>query len=73
MAEVDGTVYVVGGYARGNVDQPLNQAYDPVADQWQTRASLQRGLNNGELRSTLRVTVCVSGGREYPATHRRQG
>jgi len=46
VAELDGKVYVVGGYARGNVDQPLNQVDDPVADQWQTLASLPRGLNH---------------------------
>ncbi|MBV9358443.1 MAG: galactose oxidase, partial [Chloroflexi bacterium] len=46
VAELDGMVYVVGGYARGNVDQPLNQVYDPVADAWQTRAPLPRGVNH---------------------------
>jgi hypothetical protein len=46
VAELDGKMYVVGGYARANVDQPLNQVYDPVADAWQTCAPLPRGLNH---------------------------
>src|SRR5579884_2596697 len=46
VAELDGKVYVVGGYASGNVDQPLNQVYDPISDGWQTLAPLPRGLNH---------------------------
>src|SRR5438046_1706286 len=46
VAEVSGKVYVIGGYADGFVDQPLNQEYDPAANTWRGRAPMLRGLNH---------------------------
>src|SRR5437660_10275159 len=34
VAEVSSKVYVVGGYADGFVDQPLNEEYDPTTNSW---------------------------------------
>ena len=31
VGEVNGKMYVLGGYADGNVAQPLNEEYDPVS------------------------------------------
>lgn len=46
VGEVDGRIYVLGGYADGNVAQTLNEEYDPVQDTWRERASLPRGGNH---------------------------
>lgn len=46
LAELDGKLYVLGGYAEGRVDQPINQVYDPVTDAWRTLAPMPRGLNH---------------------------
>lgn len=45
-AAVGATVYVVGGYAGGNVDQPLVEAYDTAARAWRARAPIPRGMNH---------------------------
>jgi N-acetylneuraminic acid mutarotase len=39
-------MYVLGGYADGNVAQRLNEEYDPVRDEWRERAPLPRGGNH---------------------------
>ena len=39
-------VYVLGGYADGFVDQPLNEEYDPATNTWRQRAPMPRGLNH---------------------------
>ncbi|MEA2664460.1 MAG: hypothetical protein QOI11_1404 [Candidatus Eremiobacteraeota bacterium] len=46
VAALGGTVYVVGGYANGSVDQPLVEAYDTAARAWRERAPLPRGMNH---------------------------
>ena len=46
VGEVGGKIYVLGGYADGNVAQTLNEEYDPVQDTWRERASLLRGGNH---------------------------
>jgi N-acetylneuraminic acid mutarotase len=46
VASVGGKVYVLGGYADGFVDQPLNEEYDPATNTWRPRAPMPRGLNH---------------------------
>jgi N-acetylneuraminic acid mutarotase len=46
VAEAGGKVYVVGGYADGRADQPLNQEYDPASNTWRQRAPMLRGANH---------------------------
>jgi N-acetylneuraminic acid mutarotase len=46
VGEVNGKMYVLGGYANGNVAQPLNEEYDPATDEWRERAPLPRGGNH---------------------------
>ena len=46
VGEVNGKMYVLGGYADGNVAQPLNEEYDPADDMWRERAPLPRGGNH---------------------------
>jgi N-acetylneuraminic acid mutarotase len=46
VAELNGKMYVLGGYADGNVAQPLNEEYDPISDTWRERAPLARGGNH---------------------------
>jgi hypothetical protein len=46
VAEAGGKVYVIGGYANGRVDQPLNQEYDPASDTWRQRAPMLRGAKH---------------------------
>lgn len=46
VAEVNGKMYVLGGYADGNVAQPLNEEYDPATDLWFERAPLTKGGNH---------------------------
>jgi N-acetylneuraminic acid mutarotase len=46
VAEAGGKIYVVGGYADGRADQPLNQEYDPATDLWRRRAPMLRGANH---------------------------
>ncbi len=57
VAALGGTIYVVGGYANGSVDQPLVEAYDTGARSWSRRAPLPRGLNH--------VGLAALGGRLY--------
>jgi N-acetylneuraminic acid mutarotase len=46
VGEVKGKMYVLGGYADGNVAQTLNEEYDPDKDMWYERAPLPRGGNH---------------------------
>jgi N-acetylneuraminic acid mutarotase len=46
VGEVKGKMYVLGGYADGNVAQSLNAEYDPDKDMWYARAPLPRGGNH---------------------------
>lgn len=52
VATVDGALYVIGGYANGDVDQSLVQRFRPavnsnqLAGQWEDVAPLPRGLNH---------------------------
>src|SRR5580658_10434149 len=46
VAEAGGKIYVLGGYADGFVDQPLNEEYDPATNTWRGRAPMPRGLNH---------------------------
>jgi hypothetical protein len=45
VGEVNGKMYVLGGYADGNVAQPLNEEKDPATAQWRERAPLPRSGN----------------------------
>src|SRR4051812_27662265 len=42
-AEVNGLIYVVGGFDSGGW---ANEAYDPASDSWSVRAPLPRPLNH---------------------------
>src|SRR5205085_284110 len=42
-AEVNGLIYVVGGFEPGGA---ANEAYDPRTDSWSVRAPLPRSLNH---------------------------
>lgn len=44
--EVDGKIYVIGGYAKNRFDQPINQVYDPAPDTWRNLAPMPRGVNH---------------------------
>jgi len=46
VGEANGKIYVLGGYADGNVAQTLNEEYDPDTDMWYERAPLPRGGNH---------------------------
>lgn len=46
VGEVGGKMYVLGGYADGDVAQALNEEYDPASDTWRERAQLPRGANH---------------------------
>ena len=46
VGELNGKMYVLGGYADGNVAQQLNEEYDPGDDMWRERAKLPRGGNH---------------------------
>jgi hypothetical protein len=46
VGEANGKMYVLGGYADGNVAQALNEEYDPARDEWRQRAPLPRGGNH---------------------------
>jgi hypothetical protein len=46
VGEVNGKMYVLGGYADGNVAQRLNEEYDPKTDLWFERAPLPKGGNH---------------------------
>ena len=46
VGEAGGKMYVLGGYADGNVAQPLNEEYEPDRDMWRERAKLPRGANH---------------------------
>jgi hypothetical protein len=61
VAEEGGKIYVLGGYADGFVDQPLNEEYDPVKNSWRGRAPMPRGLNHvGAVGLNGRV-YCIGG------------
>lgn len=61
VAEAGGKIYVLGGYADGFVDQPLNEEYDPVKNSWRGRAPMPRGLNHvGAVGLNGRV-YCIGG------------
>ena len=53
VAEVSGKVYVIGGYADGFVDQPLNEEYDPTTNAWRGRAPIGRLVDIGGRRLHL--------------------
>src|SRR5260370_37396186 len=46
VAEVTGKVYVIGGYADGFVDQPLNEEYDPATNSLRGLAPMPRVLKH---------------------------
>jgi N-acetylneuraminic acid mutarotase len=57
VAATGGVLYVIGGYANGDVDQPLVEAFDPRTGRWRAGAPLPRGLNH--------VGVAALGGKIY--------
>lgn len=46
VAELDGKLYVIGGYVLGSVTANLNQSYDPATDSWRDLAQMPMGLNH---------------------------
>ena len=46
VAELDGKVYVFGGYVHGSVTSNLNQVYDPAPDTWRDLRIMPMGLNH---------------------------
>jgi hypothetical protein len=44
VAEVNGKIYVLGGFAASTQD--VHEEYDPATDRWRTRAALPRPLNH---------------------------
>ncbi len=46
VATLGETIYVIGGYANGNVDQNLVEAYDTATHKWRDVTPLPRGLNH---------------------------
>jgi N-acetylneuraminic acid mutarotase len=46
VAELDGKLYVVGGYVEGSVTSYLVDEYDPASDRWRSRRRLPLGLNH---------------------------
>ena len=46
VAALGQQIYVIGGYANGNVDQSLVQVFDVEANAWRDAAPLPRGLNH---------------------------
>src|SRR2546426_3296700 len=72
VAEVSGKVYVIGRYADGFVDQPLNEEYDPVTNSWRSRAPMLRGLNHVGALGLNGKLYCIGGvvGQEHsPRAH----
>jgi hypothetical protein len=61
VAEAGGKVYVLGGYADGFVDQPLNEEYDPATNTWRGRAPMPRGLNHVGAIGLNGKIYCVGG------------
>ena len=61
VAEAGGRVYVLGGYADGFVDQPLNEEYDPAANLWRIRAPMPRGLNHVGAVGLNGKVYCIGG------------
>jgi N-acetylneuraminic acid mutarotase len=54
-------MYVLGGYADGFVDQPLNDEYDPATNTWRERAPMPRGLNHVGAVGLNGKIYCVGG------------
>lgn len=52
VAEVDGQIYVIGGYPSSRISTRLVQVYDPARDQWRTGVPLPVALNH-----TMSVSV----------------
>ena len=46
VATLQNDIYVIGGYANGNVDQYLVEVFDTAAETWRETAPLPRGLNH---------------------------
>lgn len=46
VAELNGRIYVVGGYVEGSVTSFLNQEYNPATNTWKNRRRLPLGLNH---------------------------
>lgn len=61
VAEASGKVYVIGGYADGFVDQPLNEECDPATNTWRGRAAMLRGLNQVGAVGLYGRVYCIGG------------
>ncbi len=46
VAELDGKLYLLGGYVLGSVTSNLNQVYDPATDAWRDLRPMVIGLNH---------------------------
>ncbi|MDQ3842013.1 MAG: galactose oxidase, partial [Actinomycetota bacterium] len=46
VAELDGKVYVLGGYTGETTSSTLNRVYDPSTDAWKELAPMPRGLDH---------------------------
>lgn len=45
-AELDGKIYVLGGYTAETTTSTFNQVYDPATNTWEELAPMPRGLNH---------------------------
>jgi hypothetical protein len=61
VAETGGKICVLGGYADGFVDQPLNEEYDPATNLWRSRAPMPRGLNHVGAIGLNGKVYCIGG------------
>ena len=57
VAEVDGKIYVVGGFGG---EREL-EIYDPAADRWSRGASFPREVHHAAAVGRQRQTLCVGG------------
>ena len=62
VAEGGGKIHVLGGYANGFVDPPLNEEYDPATHSWRERASMLSGLNHVAAAITIGNMIYIPGG-----------
>jgi N-acetylneuraminic acid mutarotase len=65
VAELDGLIYVAGGFDDGGRIVPTVEAYDPIADRWSAVASLPQALHH--------VPLAAVGGRVYALGGLRTG
>ena len=61
VAEVDGQIYVLGGYPSTRISTTVVQVYDPATDQWRRSAPLPVALNHTMSASVSGVVYVIGG------------